>query len=323
MDYLTIFKIFIKCSETESFTQAASELNTNTPMITRCIRKLEEEVGAALFIRSTRKVQLTDAGRALLDKARNIIYLIEDVKNTGNDIRSDSSGRLRAYVPDFLFSDCLSDELPLFLQDNPMTIMELMTYDGNFGRIKAEFDIAITLETPPSSPGYIQKVASIEYMICAAPDYVDRVGLPLHPQDLTALNCLVYGEQESAVWTFSSARSSVVEEVAVSGTLWSNNAKCVLESTLAGMGIARLPKWLALRHVEQGRLVTLFRTHNCTPVGSGLYAVTGERKAASLKISRFMDFVQGVVNDASQADRGGEPEDVDPAPMIEGLRALG
>ena len=295
MDHLAVFKIFLKCAETGSFIKAAADLGTNAPMVTRCIKKLEEEVGANLFIRTPKKVQLTDAGRNLIDKARNIIFLMNEIKSTGVDARSETSGKLRAYVPDFLFENCLARSLPQFIVENPLTELELMTFSGDLSDIRESFDIAIMMEPPPSSSGYVQKISSVEYNICAAPSYIAQCDTLVRPQDLKKYNCLTYNDKNSGIWTFSSAKSSVLEEVMVAGNLSSNNLRCILEASLAGTGIARLPRWLSAPFVETGELQLLFRSHNCTPSESGIYAITGERRAASLKISRFMDFVQTVV----------------------------
>ena len=155
----------------------------------------------------------------------------------------------------------------------------------------------------PSAKDFMQKIAPNRHIVCGSPAYFHSLAIPKIPSDLADHNCLLDSGSGADRWSFGSMRSSVVDEVRVSGNFRSNSVNTVLEAAMGGVGLARLPVWIAGPFVKNGTLVHLLVSYDVIAPNSGIYGLYAERKSASSKVKVFLDFLQRHIGRPPRWDR--------------------
>lgn len=302
MDYLTCVRVFCKTAEVGSFSKAAASSSLNTPTVSRYIKALEDDLGVKLFRRSSRRIDLTDAGLSFYEKAVVLLRDVEEARRSVTDTSSTLSGRLRIQAPLDFGRLYVSPSLPQFLSENPRASIDLQLVCLEQAAV-SEFDLKIVTEPPDSSNYFMQKIAANRYIICASADYLQSLSIPKVPGDLADHNCLLDSSPGAHRWAFGSMRSSVIDEVRVSGNFRSNSINALLEAATQGVGIARLPVWIAGPLVKSGALVHVLVTYDVHAPNSGIYGLYHERKSASSKIKIFVEFLQRYIGRPPRWDR--------------------
>lgn len=292
MDFVTCMHIFVKAAELGSFSQTATICNMNKPSVSRHIKRLEEELGTSLFHRTTRKIELTDAGKVFYEKSLDILNYIRDAKQITENISDDVSGKLRISAHEQLFNKHIRGIIPEFMDKYPRISVHLEAYINHDTALKHDTDLKIMLQRPDQHIGYVKKITSNNYIICASPEYFTSQSHPKDPGDLINHNCITQSQNGTEKWAFASARTSVIEEVEVSGKFSSNDMVAILEIIFQSSGIARLPTWLVGPLVHRGQLVRTLSMYDTTPEDSGIYIVSKDKSAASSKTRVFIEFLE-------------------------------
>ena len=292
MDFITCTNVFVKAAELGSFSLAATTCNMNKPSVSRHIKKLEDELGTSLFHRTTRKIELTDAGKIFYEKSINILNYIRDAKQITSNISDDVAGHLRISFQEHFYNKYIRGIIPDFMDKYPRISIHIETYIKYDTALKHDTDLKIILRFPDHHIGYIKKITTNNYIICASPDYFRSQSHPKDPGDLINHNCITHSQDGKEKWSFSSARSSVNEEVEVSGKFSSNDMLAILEIVFQNIGIARLPNWLVAPLVHRGQLITTLPMYDTTPENSGIYIVSKDKSEASSKTRVFIEFIE-------------------------------
>jgi len=255
MDRLTAMEAFVAVSETGSFTRAALRMRLSTPMVTLHVRRLEDHLGVTLFNRSTRRVDLTEEGRQFLSYARATLdayATAEMVLRPGAGI----AGRVRLDAPSSIGHSFIVPALGSFQRINPRIALDLSLGDrGTSFRVDG-FDLVIrTGHVPPT--GWKTFSLGTTRLICvASPDYLERYGTPLVPDDLNQHHCILYASVESPggdPWRLRHrARNIGVRPPAV---LTFNDGAAILSAAREGLGIAQNLAMLAQEDLRAGRLI--------------------------------------------------------------------
>jgi len=291
MDYLTCVRVFCKTAELGSFSKAAAGSSLNTPSVSRYIKALEDDLGVKLFRRSSRRIDLTEAGRTFYEKSSVLLRDVEEARRAVSDAGTSLSGTLRVQAPIDFGRLYISPSLPKFLSENPRLSIDIQMV-GTDQPFNSEFDLKILTE-PIEKPNYfMQKIAPNRYIVCGSPAYFHSLAIPKIPSDLADHNCLLDSGPGADRWSFGSMRSSVLDDVRVSGNFRSNSVNSVLEAAMGGIGLARLPVWIAGPLVKSGALLHLLVSYDVTAPNSGIYGLYPERKSASSKVKVFLDFLQ-------------------------------
>jgi DNA-binding transcriptional LysR family regulator len=291
MDYLTCVRVFCKTAELGSFSKAAAGANLNTPSVSRYIKGLEDDLGVKLFRRSSRRIELTEAGRLFYEKSVALLKDVEETRRAVSDTTATLSGTLRIHAPSDFGRLYVSPSLPQFLTENPRLSVDLRMV-GEESAFNPDFDVKIITEPTERSNYFLQKIAANRHVVCASPAYLSSLPTPRIPSDLADHNCLLQSTAESERWTFGSMRSSVVDEVRVSGNFRSNSVCAILDATTHGLGLARLPVWLVGPLVKNGTLIHLLISYDVTAPGAGIFGLYAERKSASNKVRVFLESLQ-------------------------------
>ncbi|MEK8048335.1 LysR family transcriptional regulator [Ideonella margarita] len=246
-----------------SFTAAAQRLGLSKAAMSQRVAELEQAAGVPLVQRTTRSVQLTDAGRQLADATRGAFDTIDQAFSGVQDLAGEPAGRLRVTAPVALARQTLVPLLPGFLRAHPRVRLELDLSDGLRSLAQEGFDLAIRHTAHPPDTHVAWRLRSTRSLLVASPDYLARRGVPDGPEQLAAHDCLHYPRPGEAVaWSFEpraqhpdAPTGPARLSVALRGPMTANNSEVLREAALAGLGIALLPDFSADEALARGDLV--------------------------------------------------------------------
>ena len=255
MDTLSNLKAFVATADAGSFSGAARQLGLVPSVISKRVDQLEWRIQAPLFTRSTRKLTLTDVGDRYLRVVRDSIRQVDDALAGMARASGSLEGHIRVKVPTTLGILYLSGILAEFLQSQPMISMDVVLADRSVNPIEEGFDIAIG--ALPELYGRVQDrpLCLLQRRLCAAPSYLARKGTPQQPTELENHDCLVF-TTSGARWEFQGAQGLM--GIDVRPKLRTNDGAAILQTTIAGSGIAMLTDYLASAALKNGKLVEIF-----------------------------------------------------------------
>lgn len=279
---------FVTVAEEMSFAGASERLKISASAVSKRINRLEAHLGVKLLQRTTRSLMLTEAGARYLAEARLSVLHADRARDAATSLQSQPQGTLRVHAPMSFGKLHLSHLMPKFLKRYPSISMDLSLSDDTPDLLSRGLDVAFTAR-PVQAESYIaRKLLELGSMVCASPAYCEERGTPDEPSDLAAYNCLIYAHRHNKdVWCFAEGESNI--EVPVSGNFRSDNGEVIRDAALRGLGIARLPNFIADNDVAAGRLVEVLADH--TMPSRPLYALYPDRKLMPKKLEVFLDFV--------------------------------
>ena len=257
MDVISLLTTFVAIADSGSISNGARALRLSVPMASRHLRALEDQLSVRLVRRTTRHLDLTEAGTELLPRARRILRELEEARQAVRPGNS-ASGLVVVSAPVSFGLAKLAPLIPKLLEEHPKLSIDLRFEDRVVDLVAEGVDLALrTGVAPPDSPFLVaRRLATYERVVCAAPSFLEKNG-PVRTVDaLGAVPCLVLGagRQRWDVTTPAGPRSVVVD-----GRVRSNNVLALRDAALAGLGVAQLPVWLVQADLEAGRLVRLLR----------------------------------------------------------------
>lgn len=251
MNKFAAFHTFVTAAEQGSFTAAARKLGTSASTVTKMIGRLEDDLGARLFNRTTRRLALTEQGQALFERAQKILLDVEEAEGYLRQATSSTRGTVRIVVP-FLFGRLtLVPALPVFFERYPDVKMQIHFSDRPVDLIESGFDAGVHTGELADSGAIRRQLTRGPQITAASPAYLAKHGTPKAPEDLHAHNCM-HGRFGSD-WTFRSPQGGR-QRIRVAGNLAVFNGDALREAAVCGLGIVH-STWWALRHdLELGNL---------------------------------------------------------------------
>ncbi|MDG6094348.1 LysR family transcriptional regulator [Acetobacter sp. AN02] len=292
-DKLTGMQVFVRVAALGSFAAAGREAGLSQTMVTRHIAALEDQLGTALFHRSTRRLSLTEAGRIFLEGCQKILSDLDEVEQNVSAQRLEPRGHLRLNAPVSFAIRHVAPLLPEFSRLWPHVQVELGLNDRIVDLIDEGWDLTLRIrQQMPASTLRTRTLAGIRFVLCAAPSYLARCGTPHRIDDLSRHNCLGYTLSTSlgpSLWSFG-GRSR--PSVPVSCTLLANNGDLLREAAIAGMGIIYQPVFMVDEELRRGTLQELTLDH---PLIDPLLlsAVRPASSSMPLKVRVMIDFLAG------------------------------
>ncbi|MGI9384928.1 MAG: LysR substrate-binding domain-containing protein [Methyloligellaceae bacterium] len=276
--------------ETGGFSAAGRQLGRAPSSISRQINELEEELGARLFYRTTRKLSLTEAGRLYYERAAQILDAADEAKLAVSHLDGRPSGVLRVTVPTSVGRELVAQALPEFMQRNPAIQVVLTLTDQMTDIVESGVDLAIRIGRQRDSSLKARKIGDGPRRVCASPAYLDRAGTPRTPEDLADHNCLTFREHPGHnVWAFRGPEGA--SEVRVTGNLFSGSADALAAAAAAGLGIVLLPEWNIGTELRARRVRALLPDYRPAPATSPIYAVYPPTPHLAPKVRAFIDFL--------------------------------
>ena len=278
--------VFARVVEAGSFTAAARLLGMPKTTVSRRIAALEREVGVRLVQRTTRSLNMTDAGRLYYEQSSQALRTIEDANLRLAEARAEPSGTIRISASVGFGVNFLTSAVFDFLAAYPKTKVELHLTDETLNLVGNRIDLAFRTGILPDSTLTARKFGSTHRILCASPEYLARRGVPVAAADLARHHCVIAGPSAGdAHWVLDGPHGQ--ETVAVSGRFAANEMQAVFAAAIAGYGIAQLPYQVAEAPVRDGRLRRVLADYT-TPVG-GLYAVYPSSRHVSPLVKTFIE----------------------------------
>lgn len=254
---LNDLRTFVVVAELGSFSKAALELGIAKSTASDRVRALEEELAAPLLQRSTRRVSVTDAGQALLDKGRAIVALAAEAEADLAATTHSPVGRLRISAPTSFGLRFLTGVVAELVCDHPKLSIDFQLEDRAVDLIAERFDLALRIGRLPDSSMVAQRIGVSRRLVVASKDYLRRRDEPKTPADLRDHDCILYTHQSNLdTWVFDRT-DGTEERIRVSGRLQCNHGDAIAQLAADGAGIAWLPEFIVAPLIDEGRLVPL------------------------------------------------------------------
>ncbi|MEL6178850.1 MAG: LysR family transcriptional regulator [Myxococcota bacterium] len=288
MDRLEAIQTFVKIIDLGSFTAAADHLGFSKSHASKLIHGLEQHLGVGLLNRTTRQMSPTDAGRAFYQRCLIVLEELEEAERSVTQLHQSPRGILRMTAPMSWGYRHLAPILGRFMSRYPELEVELQLTDRMVDMVDEGFDMAIRIgELEPSSL-MARRLAPVQRVVCASPEYVERHGRPTHPDELRNHACLLYTLQNTGErWRFQHIETQRESQVAVSGPLRTNSGETLEMLATQGIGIALLPDFLIADQVRQGRLEVLLT--EWSNWNASIWVLYPPNRHLSAKVRMFID----------------------------------
>ncbi len=282
---------FRRVIELGSFRAAARDLGRSNAAVSTQISDLEAELGVTLITRTTRRLALTEVGRAYYGRCARILDDLTEAEIAVASLQSAPRGLLRVNAPMSFGLLHLAPALPAYMQRCPDVRVDLVMNDRTVDLVEEGFDVAVRVRTNLRDSSLIaRRLAPVRRVVCAAPDYLERSGCPERPEDLVHHRCLIYSLSASPTeWTFSPRDGGEPLTARVLPYFIANSSIALREAVLAGSGVALIPTFVVGPDIRAGRLRTVLPDFEI-PLHT-MYALYPSSRHLSPKVRSFVDFL--------------------------------
>lgn len=291
MDTLDGMRTFVAVVREGSFTAAAKKLGMSTALTSKYVGQLETRLGTRLMNRTTRSLNLTEAGAAYVERAQRILDDVAVLEGSLGDAAAGPNGTLVVSAPVSFGETVLASIVAAFLDHDQTVDIDLRLTDSCVSPTDEGVDVALRIGAPSDAGDAgegVRQLAPVHVLACAAPDYLARHGVPSRPGDLENHQCLIDRSlQDGATWSFGNGLDA--QEIRVKGRLITKGAAVIRVLLLAGHGIARIPGYAVSEDIRHGRLQTVLAGWEVKPVG--LHAVFAQENFQTARARAFVDFV--------------------------------
>jgi DNA-binding transcriptional LysR family regulator len=259
--------------------------------------QLEERLGVRLLNRSTRRLDVTPLGQSYYESALRLLDEVEQVEQGIAGQTTEPRGTVRVSAPLSFALAHLGSLLPQFLQRYRDVTVEVDLSDRPVDLLGEGYDLALRIGTLEDSTLIARRIAAIQRVYCASPDYLAERGTPLRPEDLHHHDCLPYGHGRQVQWRFEGQGKPLL--VNVTGRMRVNNGELLKEAAIAGMGITYLPTFIVDSALEEGRLVPVLEAFCPEPLT--LSAVYPQHRQASRPVQALIEFLRERLDQSGSA----------------------
>ena len=297
MDRLQAMQVFCRIVDAGTLSGAARQLGELPSTISRTLNLLEQQLGARLLHRSTRRLTLTEAGRHYHEQAHDILLRMQVLEEAVSQQATHPHGTLRITAPYGLLNLVISPWLGKFHQAYPQIDLQINASNEEVDLVEHGFDLALRVGHLKNSNLVARPLWDFNYVCCASPKYLAQHGQPSTPAELSQHPCLIYRhDARPQNWTFY--RNGREQEVAINGWLSINETGVLLTQCLGGLGIARLASWIAGPALASGKLIPLLETYTLHPPkqAPAIYALYPKRELVPPKVRVFLTFLEDLRN---------------------------
>jgi len=275
---------FVSVVHCKSFSKAAEDMGVSKSHISRQISQLENRLDAQLLIRTTRKITLTEVGRAFYLRCNDILTTLNDAEQAVVDLQEKPQGRLRLTAAGGFGEDYVAPAAIAFMKLYPELSVEIDFNNRVVDLISEGYDLPIRAGSLKDSSLIARRIASREMCICASPEYLELKGTPESIAHLDHHNCLV-GTLHT--WRFRDNKRDFDQRI--DGNWRSNNGRALLHAAIGGLGIVQLPRFYVNEALQQNLLVEVLEDFK--PDDTAFWAVYPHNRHLSGKVRLFVNFL--------------------------------
>jgi DNA-binding transcriptional LysR family regulator len=282
MDRLDAMRVLVAVVDSGSLSAASRKLNSPLPSVSRKVAELEHQLGARLLIRTSRNIQLTDAGRDYVEAVRQIIAQISDAELRASGEYETPRGELRLTVTN-AFGHSIA--LPLayqFLAEHPEITLNVLSTNRNVDLTEERVDVGIRIGQLSDSSLIAVKVGAIRSVTCASPDYFERKGRPQSPADLAGHDGVQFG---TVNWSYAGVEPTVDPSIRVHAS----DVSAACAATVQGLGISRLPNFMITEELRAGQLIEVLGDYGPEPYP--VHIIYVKQGLLPLKVRAFIDWM--------------------------------
>ena len=288
MDKLVSMRVFSAVAKNGSFSKAAKKLSISKAMVSKHIKNLENSLSVRLFNRTTRKLNLTDAGSSYYEKVNIILSEIDETESAISQLNSEPKGKLKVMAQPSFGAFHLSRALSLYLKKYTEVTVNLELSHRIPDLVEENIDLAFHVGELNDSMYVSRRIASARRVICASPEYIKKNGMPKTPEDLLNHNCLIYmPRNDMGKWEFLDKGKR--KKIKVTGDIQCNSGDALRVASIQSRGITQLPTYMVGLDIQAGRLEAVLEDFE--PEKQPIYAIYNHRKYVSAKIKTFIDFI--------------------------------
>ncbi len=279
---------FIVVVDTGSISGAAEHLGQTVSGASRTLRRLEEKLQTTLLRRTTRRLELTEEGQALLDRARQILASVEAAEEHMAARREHPAGRLRVDASTPFMLHAIVPAIAEYRARYPEVELELVSNEGYTDLLERRTDVALRIGRLKDSTLHARPMGSSRLRIMASPAYLKTHGKPRNVADLSSHVLLGFTQPETLnEWPLRSTEDASLH---IRPSIRSSSGETLRQLALAGTGIACLSDFMTHTDIAQGRLIELLPRHTIE-TRQAINAVYYRNTALSLRITSFLDFL--------------------------------
>lgn len=288
MDRLQSLEVFVAVAEAESFAGGARAVGLSAPSATRGVNALEDRLGARLFTRTTRRVRLTDVGKAYLEDARHVLAQLQAADDAATGAALTPVGQLRITCSNEFGRIYIMPILMDFLDAHPAVTSDVLMVDRIVNLVEEGFDVAVRIGPLPSSGLSAVRVGRVRRIICGAPEYLEQNGIPQTPADLLG-HQIISAAPVSPVteWRFG---QDAQDTVRVKPRLTVSSVAAAIAVAREGWGLVRVLSYQVGPDLIDGTLKSVLEDFEPAPLPIHLVHVEGRRAPA--KVRAFIDFAK-------------------------------
>lgn len=286
MDRFTELETFIAVADAQGFNAAARSLNRSPPSITRIIGGLEARIGTRLFVRTTRKIALTEAGARLLEDARRILDDLASAEASAAGAHEEPQGVLAVTAPVTFGRIYIAPLLQSFLDAHPKVTARALYVDRVVNLIDEGLDVAVRIGELPDSTLTAVRVGEVRQVVVATPGFFEAHGIPDSPLALSYFRiAMPAGQSPRRDWEFSASGEKVT--VPVDAVLQGNTVDSAIDAAMSGWALTRALSYQVADALKSGELIEVLAEFEDRTMPVHLLHAEGSLRAA--KIRAFLD----------------------------------
>jgi DNA-binding transcriptional LysR family regulator len=290
LDSLRGLYVFAHVAETQSFSRAAERLRITKSAVSKHVAQLEAQLGVQLIVRSTRKLVLTEAGERVYASSAQMAGEAQAAQEAAHQHSSKIAGTLRITAPSALARIYLMPLVRDFCALHPDIAIELLVGDTFVDLVAERVDVALRIGGGRTDSSLVsRRVARVELLVVASPEYLIKHGTPRTPSDLAAHEWLVHSPNVNSVTRITLSNGKRTETIEGRGRVYSNDGPTNIAGALAGLGLLAVPDFEVAHEVHSGSLVRLLPSWRINELA--LHLVFPPRKHVLARVRAFSDFI--------------------------------
>lgn len=286
MDRFHVMAVFVAVAEEESFAAAGRRLRMSPPAVTRAVADLEERLGVRLLTRTTRLVRTTDAGARYLEDARRILHEADEADEAAAGINATPRGHLAVTAPALFGKLYVMPIITAYQHTFMETTVSALFVDRVVNLLDEGLDVGLRIGSLPDSSLRAIRVGQVRRVICAAPGYLKKHGLPKTPADLAGHQIIAAtAVSAGSEWTFANGKQKI--GVKLNPRILVNTNDGALEAAKDGFGLTRLISYQVASELASGKLKTVLSEYEEAPLP--IHVIHREGRHGSAKVRSFVD----------------------------------